>query len=179
VLISAERGGAAYHAYLALPVAPATHQPALGDTQGNMSRQLAGAVVWGGWSSTSAATRGQRAALLRFFNSSGLVKRAVPRPCSGGPPEGLTGMAELRRLFPGGAGGAKPLLPRASFVVPHRPRAAPARQPRAAGPSRQEILRPSCPLSKGPLLLECEYGFACASRGGYRHRRSSAGRRQL
>jgi hypothetical protein len=50
--------------------APATHQPAPGDTQGNGSRQLAGAVVLGGWSCTRAATRGQRA-LLRFcFNSS-------------------------------------------------------------------------------------------------------------
>jgi hypothetical protein len=82
-------------------VAPVTHQPAPGDTQGNASRQLAGAVVLGGGvSCTSAATRGQRA-LLRFFNSSGEEKRAVPRP-SGGPPEGLAGMAELRPLFPGG-----------------------------------------------------------------------------
>jgi hypothetical protein len=33
----------------------------------------------GGWSCTSAATRGQRALLLlRFFNPSGLVKREVP-----------------------------------------------------------------------------------------------------
>jgi len=55
----------------------------------------------GGWSCT--ATRGQRA-LLRFFISSGLVKRAVPRP-SGTVPEGLAGMAELRVLVPGGAGG--------------------------------------------------------------------------
>jgi hypothetical protein len=43
-----------------------------------------GSLVWrgggfGGWSCTSAATRGQRA-LLRFFISSTLVKRAVPRP---------------------------------------------------------------------------------------------------
>jgi hypothetical protein len=75
-------------------VAPATHQPDPGDTQGNVSRQLAGAVVLGGWSCTSAATRGERA-LLRFFNSSGLVKRAVPRP-SGAAPEGLAGMPELR-----------------------------------------------------------------------------------
>jgi hypothetical protein len=47
-----------------------THQPAPGDTQGNVSRQLAEAVVWGGWSCTSAATHGQRA-LLRFFISTG------------------------------------------------------------------------------------------------------------
>jgi hypothetical protein len=96
-------------------VAPVTPQPAPGDTQGNVSRQLAGAVVLGGWSCTSAATRGQRA-LLRSFNSSGLVKRAVPRPW-GTAPEGLAGMAELRRLFPGGgAGGAKPLLLHAPFL---------------------------------------------------------------
>jgi hypothetical protein len=68
-----------------------------------VSRQLAGAVVLGGCSCTSAATRGQRA-LLRFFISSAVVKRAVPRP-SGTVPEGLAGMAELAPLFPGGAGG--------------------------------------------------------------------------
>jgi hypothetical protein len=34
-------------AQLVLPVAPVTHQPAPGDTQGNVSRQLAGAVVFG------------------------------------------------------------------------------------------------------------------------------------
>jgi hypothetical protein len=43
-------------------------------------------------------------------------KRAVPRH-SGAPPEGLAGMAELRPLFPGGAGGAKLLLQHASFLV--------------------------------------------------------------
>ena len=96
-------------------MAPVTHQPAPGDTQGNVSRQLAGAVVLGGWSCTSAATRGQRA-LLRFFIPSGLVKRAVPRP-SAAAAEGLAGMAELRVLVPGGAGGGKPLLLRASFLV--------------------------------------------------------------
>jgi hypothetical protein len=55
---------------------------------------------FGGWSCTSAATRGQRA-LLRYFISSGLVKRAVPRP-SATVAEGLAGMAELRVLVPGG-----------------------------------------------------------------------------
>jgi hypothetical protein len=55
-------------------------------------------------------------ALLRFFNSSGLVKRAVPRP-PGTVPGGLAGMAELRVLVPGEAGRAKPLLLRASFLV--------------------------------------------------------------
>ena len=95
---------------------PATHQPAPGDTQGNVSRQLAGAVVLGGWSCTSATTRGQRA-LLRFFNSSGLVKRAVPRPSGTVPEAGLAGMAELRVLVPGRAGGGKPLLLHASFLV--------------------------------------------------------------
>jgi hypothetical protein len=39
-----------------------------------------------------------RGALLQF---EWLRKRAVPRP-SGAAPEGLAGMAELRRLFPGG-----------------------------------------------------------------------------
>jgi hypothetical protein len=47
-----------------------------------------------------------RGALLQFEC---LRKRAVSRP-SGAAPEGLTGMAELRPLFPGGPGGAKPLL---------------------------------------------------------------------
>jgi hypothetical protein len=92
------------------------HPPARRDTQGNVSRQLAGAVVLGGvWSCTSAATRGSRhRALLRFFSSSGEGKRAVPRP-SGAAPEGLTGIAELRPLFPGGPGGPTPLLHSASF----------------------------------------------------------------
>jgi hypothetical protein len=45
--LSVERGRAAKHAQLALPVAPATHQLAPGDIQGNVSRQLAGAVVLG------------------------------------------------------------------------------------------------------------------------------------
>jgi hypothetical protein len=73
---------------------------------------------FGGWSCTSATTRGQWA-LLRFFNPSGLVKRAVPRPYAPGAEglAGMSGMAELRPLFPGGAGGAKPLLLRASFLV--------------------------------------------------------------
>jgi hypothetical protein len=84
--------------WLALPVAPATHQPVLGDTQGNVSRQLAGRWFWGVEMCTSAATRGQRA-LLRFFNYSGEEKRAVPRPW-GAAPEGLAGMPELRPLFP-------------------------------------------------------------------------------
>jgi hypothetical protein len=43
---------------------------------------------FGGWSCTRAHTR----RVGRFFNSSGLVKRA----------QGLAGMAELRPLFPGG-----------------------------------------------------------------------------
>jgi hypothetical protein len=51
-----------------------------------------------------------------FFNSSALVKRAVPRP-SGTVPGGLAGMAELAPLFPGGPGGGKPLLLHASFLV--------------------------------------------------------------
>jgi hypothetical protein len=60
-----------------------------------VSRQLAGAVGWGGWSCTSAATRGQRA-LLRSFDSTGEEKRAVPWPL-GAVPEGLAEMAGLCR----------------------------------------------------------------------------------
>jgi hypothetical protein len=63
---------------------PRAHQPAPGDTQGNATRQLAGVVVvvWGGggWSCTSAATRGQRA-LLRFYNSSGEEKTRGAQAC--------------------------------------------------------------------------------------------------
>jgi hypothetical protein len=63
---------------------PPAHQPAPGDTQGNATRQLAGVVVvvWGGggWSCTSAATRGQRA-LLRFYNSSGEEKTRGAQAC--------------------------------------------------------------------------------------------------
>jgi hypothetical protein len=80
------------------PLSPTSPLHAPGDTQGNVSRQLAGAQLHP--VAGSAATRGQRA-LLRSFISSGLVKRAVPRP-SGAAPEGLAGMAELRPLFRGG-----------------------------------------------------------------------------
>jgi hypothetical protein len=46
----------------------------------------------------------------RFFNSSALGKRAVPRP-SATVAEGLAGMAKLAPLFPGGpGGGGEPLL---------------------------------------------------------------------
>jgi hypothetical protein len=90
------------------PLSPVTHQPAPGDTQGNVSRQppAGRGGGFGGWSCTSAggATRGQRA-LLRFFNSSGEEKRAVPRPSRPGwPGRPGRGMAELRPLFPGGGG---------------------------------------------------------------------------
>jgi hypothetical protein len=61
---------------------------------------------FGGWICTIAHTR----RVGRFFNSSGLVKRAVPRPPSAPGAEGLAGMAELRPLFPGGPGETKPLL---------------------------------------------------------------------
>ena len=42
-----ERGVAASRAKLVLPMAPATHQPAPSDAQGNASRQLAVVVVCG------------------------------------------------------------------------------------------------------------------------------------
>jgi hypothetical protein len=99
-------------------VAPVTHQPAPGDTQGNVSRQLAGAVVLGGGAAPAPPLLTGSRVPLRFFNSSGLVKRAVPRP-SGPGPEGLAGMAELGPLLPGGGapGGTKPLLLHAPFLV--------------------------------------------------------------
>jgi hypothetical protein len=101
---------------LALPVAPVTHtcthQPAPGDTQGNVSRQLAGAVVLGGAAAPAPPLAGRQRALLRFFISSGLVKRAVPRPSAPGA-EGLAGMAELSPIFPGG--GRRRCKPRLSF----------------------------------------------------------------
>ena len=62
---------------------------------------------FGGWSCTSA----HRRRVGRFFNSSGLVKRAVPRPSA------PAGMAELNPLFPGRPGGGNPLLLHASFLV--------------------------------------------------------------
>jgi hypothetical protein len=61
--------------------------------------------VWGAELHHSAHKR----RLGRFFNSSALGKPAVPRPL-GTVPGGLAGMAELRPLSPGGAGGEKPLL---------------------------------------------------------------------
>jgi hypothetical protein len=69
-----------------------------------VSRQLAGAVVWGGWRScTSATTRGQRA-LLRSFSSIRLTKKKTrgAQAVRAWPGKGLAGVAELRRLFPGG-----------------------------------------------------------------------------
>ena len=70
-----------------------------------MSRQLAGAVVWGGWSCTSAATRGRGRALLRFwrlpFECLRKTRGALALPF-GAVPEGLGGVAVLRPLFPGG-----------------------------------------------------------------------------
>jgi hypothetical protein len=79
------------------PLSPTSPPQVVRDTQGNEPPADRGGG-FGGWSCTSAATRGQRA-LLRFFNSSGLVKREVPGPL-GAAPEGLAGMAELRPLFP-------------------------------------------------------------------------------
>jgi hypothetical protein len=65
---SAERGQGlpSTRSQLALPVAPATHthQPAPGDTQGNVSRQLAGAVVLG--AELRQRAHAVRGALLQF-----------------------------------------------------------------------------------------------------------------
>jgi hypothetical protein len=69
-----------------------------------VSRQLAGAVVLG--AELRQRPHAARGALLPF---DWLRKRAVPWPL-GAVPEGLAGMAELCRLFPGGPGGEKPLL---------------------------------------------------------------------
>jgi hypothetical protein len=84
---------------------PPTSPPQVIPKQGNVSRTswpgrwVGGGWVGGGWwSCTSTATRGKRAP-LRFFDSSGLVKRAVPRP-SGPGPEGLTGVAGIRDTPP-------------------------------------------------------------------------------
>jgi hypothetical protein len=89
------------------PLPPAS-SPQVIDTQGNVSRQAAGqgGGFGGGWSCTSAATRGQRA-LLRFFNSSGLVKRAVPgtswRSCVE-PPPALDSLRSIQHTRPWGLG---------------------------------------------------------------------------
>jgi hypothetical protein len=77
-------------------VAPATHQPAPGDTQDNVSRQLAGAVVLGGGAAPAPPLVGNG----RFCASSIRVAKENAR-CPGLPglarkPEGLAGMAELR-----------------------------------------------------------------------------------
>jgi len=80
-------------------------------------------------------SRAERA-LLRSFNPSALVKRAVPGP-SGAAPEGLAGMAGLAPLFPGGAGGGEPLLLHASFFV------FPTTRLRRACPVHQEAPRPA------------------------------------
>ena len=76
-----------------------------------MSRWLVGVVGLGAELYPRPHTR----RVGRFCNSSGLEKHAVPRPSAPGA-EGLAGVAELRPLFPGGAGGEKPLL-----FTTHRP----------------------------------------------------------
>jgi hypothetical protein len=85
--------------------------PAPGDAQGNVSRQLAGAVVIGGGGAAPAPPLEAEGdfALLQINR---LAKKKARCPGLLGPgPEGLGGMAELRRLFPGGPGeGAKHVL---------------------------------------------------------------------
>jgi hypothetical protein len=85
--------------------------PAPGDAQGNVSRQLAGAVVIGGGGAAPAPPLEAEGdfALLQINR---LAKKKARCPGLLGPgPEGMGGMAELRRLFPGGPGeGAKHVL---------------------------------------------------------------------
>ncbi len=81
------------------------HQPGPVCLEGGVSRWLVGVVGLGAeLHPRPHSTR----RVGRFFNSSGLVKRAVPAA------DGLAGMAELRALVPafarGGDGGDKPLL---------------------------------------------------------------------
>jgi hypothetical protein len=84
-----------------LPVAPVTHQSAPGDTQGNVSRQLARAVVLGGRSCTRAHSHAARGALLQFEWLRKTRGAQAFRSSSGRP--GRDGCAaELRPLFPGG-----------------------------------------------------------------------------
>jgi hypothetical protein len=128
--LSAGRGRAAAAGCLARAIGPC-HPPARSrwypTKQGNVSRQLAGAVVLGGGAAPAptATPRGQRA-LLRFFNSTGVLKRAAPRP-SAAVAGGLAGRggSALRRLFPGGpGGGAKHVFsssPKRAVAVDARP----------------------------------------------------------
>jgi hypothetical protein len=87
------------------------HQPGPVCLEGGVSRWLVGVVGLG----TELHPRPHTRRVGRFFNSSALVKRTVPRP-SRAARQGLAAMAELRPLFPGVAGGAKPLL-----FTTHRP----------------------------------------------------------
>jgi hypothetical protein len=73
-------------------------------TQGNVTRQLAGAVVLG--AELRQRPHAARGALLQFDWRTKKNARC-PGLCLGPGPEGLAGMAELRRLFPGGPGGGE------------------------------------------------------------------------
>jgi hypothetical protein len=77
------------------------HQPGPVCLEGGVrvSRWLVGVVGLG--AELHQRPQAARGALLQYFNSSGLGKRAAPGPSAPGA-EDLTGMAELRPLIPGG-----------------------------------------------------------------------------
>jgi hypothetical protein len=80
------RGRAAYHAQLALPGTPVTRQPAPGDTQGNVSRQVAGAVVLGGGAAPAPPLAGSGAPVLLQFEWLSETRGAQAfRHCGGRP----------------------------------------------------------------------------------------------
>jgi hypothetical protein len=76
---------------------PPTSRPAPGDTQGNVSRQLAGAVVLGGGAAPAPPLAGSARSCASSIRVPKKNARCPARP-SGAAPEGLAGMAELRPL---------------------------------------------------------------------------------
>jgi hypothetical protein len=97
---SAERGRAAGGPR------PPTNPPQV-DTQGNASRQLAGAVVLGSGAAPAPPLAGSGRSCTSCSSSIRVPKKNArcPGRAWGAAPEGLAGMAELRPLFPGGGGG--------------------------------------------------------------------------
>jgi hypothetical protein len=105
------------------PLPPTSPPQVIPKAQGNVSRQLDGAVVGGGGVELHQRRHSRAAGASVLLPFDWLRKPRGRCPGRAGlpqKPEGLTGMAGIRRVFPGGPAKAKPLLHRASFLVSKR-----------------------------------------------------------